>query len=88
LEKLGAQDGSLFMLDALHSNQQTLRQIVQDNSGDYLVPVKGNHDGLQERIEAYFAGRCEAVTSPLSGQPQSAARIITPGAVRYRRKPR
>jgi len=49
LEKIGPQDGKTMMLDALHSNQQSMRQIYQDNGADYLMPVKGNHPGLQQR---------------------------------------
>jgi len=36
------------MLDALHTNQTTLRQILQDNGADYLLPVKGNHANLEK----------------------------------------
>jgi hypothetical protein len=47
LENLGPLDGRLVMLDALHSNQETIRQIIQGNGADYLLPVKGNHSGLE-----------------------------------------
>jgi hypothetical protein len=47
LENLGPLDGRLVMLDALHSNQETIRQIIQGNGADYLLPVKGNHCGLE-----------------------------------------
>ena len=46
LEKIGPQDGKTIMLDALHSNQTTIRQIHQENGADYLLPVKANHAGL------------------------------------------
>jgi len=52
LEQLGPLDGKLVMLDALHSCQQTLRQIHQDNGADYLMPVKGNQAGLEERAKS------------------------------------
>jgi len=52
LKKLGPLDGQLVMLDALHSNQETIRQIVQENGADYLLPVKGNHSGLEARAAA------------------------------------
>ena len=52
LQKLGPLDGQIVMLDALHSNQETIRQIVQENGADYLLPVKGNHSGLEARAAA------------------------------------
>ena len=48
LEKIGPLDGKLVMLDALHTCQETLRRIHQDNGADYLLPVKGNHATLQD----------------------------------------
>ena len=33
--------------DALHTCQQSLRKIHQDNGADYLLPVKANHEGLE-----------------------------------------
>lgn len=89
LKKLGPLDGTLVMLDALHSNQQTLRQIVQDNGADYLVPVKGNHDGLRERIEACLRpDHREVVIPPLGGRRQNRGASPSPAPVRHRRKPR
>jgi hypothetical protein len=49
LEKTAALDGHLVMLDALHTNAQTARQIVQECGADYLLPLKGNQEGLRER---------------------------------------
>ena len=54
LQKIGPMDGKLIMLDALHTNQATLRQIVLDQGGDYLLPVKENHDGLLQRAQDAF----------------------------------
>jgi hypothetical protein len=54
LEKLGPFEGKIVMLDALHTNQATLRQITQDNGADYLLPVKDNHEGLAHRVAEYF----------------------------------
>lgn len=48
LTRIGPLDGKLVMLDALHTNQATLRQIHQDNGADYLLPVKANHATLEE----------------------------------------
>ncbi|QUJ69245.1 ISAs1 family transposase (plasmid) [Photobacterium sp. GJ3] len=44
---------SILTFDALHCNQETLRQI-QQRKGDYVVQVKGNQPKLKEAIEAAF----------------------------------
>ena len=36
------------MLDALHSNQTTIRQTHQESGADYLLPVKANHAALEK----------------------------------------
>jgi hypothetical protein len=51
LDKIGPLDGKLVMLDALHTCQETLRKIHQENGADYLLPVKGNH-GVLESLAA------------------------------------
>ena len=85
LEKLGPLDGKLLMLDALHSCQQTMRQVYQENGADFLIPVKGNQPELLARAAACLPDRSPAVISPLDGRQQgndaAGAR-----AVRYRRK--
>lgn len=82
LDRLGPLDGKLVMLDALHSCQQTLRQIHQDNGADYLMPVKGNQSGLEARAAACLPpDRPEAVISPLGRVVANAT-----AGVRYRRK--
>lgn len=48
LTAIGPLDGKLVMLDALHTNPATIRQILQDNGADYLLPVKGNHATLEQ----------------------------------------
>jgi hypothetical protein len=52
LEKLGPLDGKLVMLDALHTCQETIRQIHQENGADYLLPVKDNHKTLADLAAA------------------------------------
>lgn len=82
LDRLGPLDGKLVMLDALHSCQQTLRQIHQDNGADYLMPVKGNHPELEARAAACLPpDRQPAVISPLGRDVAGSS-----GGVRYRRK--
>jgi hypothetical protein len=82
LDRLGPLDGKLVMLDALHSCQQTLRQIHQDNGADYLMPVKGNQSGLESRAAACLPpDRPPVVISPLGRDVAGPS-----GGVRYRRK--
>jgi len=98
LEKIGPSDGKLIMLDALHTNQTTLRQIHQDNGADYLLPIKENHEGLLERAQQTLPTPEKAQpAAPAAGTPplrperattqsrQNAASATTPAPVRYRR---
>jgi len=92
LEKIGPGDGKLTMLDALHTNQATVRQIVQKNASDYLLPVKENHEGLLQRAQQVLPTACEKQTpappaglSPLWSPPSKAIRT-TAAQVRYRRE--
>lgn len=43
--------GQMVGLDALHTQTQTARQIVQEAGGDYLLTVKDNQKGVRETIE-------------------------------------
>ena len=42
-------DGLTVLLDALHTQVQTARAIVQAGGGDYVMVVKGNQSGLLEQ---------------------------------------
>lgn len=90
LTHIGALDGKLVMLDALHTNQETLRQIYQENGADYLLPVKGNHAGLEKLAAAHIATSLPQQKNdpPESGPSPLDATDTTPSrrAVRYRRK--
>lgn len=103
MERLGPLDGKLVMLDALHTNQDTLAQIHQNSGADYLLPVKGNHQGLEERAAACLPQRTvpepapTPANAPNQGSPAVAGifplgkgRSSLPAtkAVRYRRKRR
>jgi len=50
-------DGTLVSADALHTQRETARYIVQDKGADYLFTVKENQPELKKRIEAQFEGR-------------------------------
>ncbi len=101
LENLGPLDGKLVMLDALHTCQETLRRIHQDNGADYLLPVKGNHATLQDLAADCLpppgADPVDAQTpapakqqppglSPLRDSPDRRSAPTAARAVRYRRK--
>ena len=95
LDRIGPLDGKLVMLDALHTNQATLRQIHQDCGADYLLPVKGNHESLELLAAACLPPPLTAIgtVSPYANQPQAgpsplrAAPAADPATapVRYRR---
>jgi len=44
-------DGSLVTADAMNTQSQTARIIVQDRGGDYLFTVKGNQPGVAKEIQ-------------------------------------
>ena len=85
------------MLDALHTNQATLRQIHQDHGADYLLPVKDNHKKLEALAaqclpEPAASAAPPTVASPAQAGPFSLGtpRLVPSArpAVRYRRKGR
>jgi hypothetical protein len=47
------QDGTIALMDALHTQVQTARVIVQEGGGDYVLVVKGNQGDLQKQA-AHF----------------------------------
>ena len=44
-------EGSLVTADALHTQSETARIIVQERGGDFLLPVKGNQPGLAQNLQ-------------------------------------
>jgi hypothetical protein len=44
-------DGQVAVLDALHTQLETARLIVQSAGGDYLLTIKGNQKGLQKSAQ-------------------------------------
>jgi hypothetical protein len=45
LERLDL-NGTIALMDALHTEVETARSVVQEGGGDYVLFVKGNQDGL------------------------------------------
>ena len=77
LKDLGPLDGKIVALDALHTNQETLRRITQDHGADFLLPVKDNHAALHQAAAQSFPAPTPGAFSP-SG--------VAAFPVRYRRK--
>jgi hypothetical protein len=44
-------DGQVAVLDALHTQLETARLIVQSAGGDYILTIKGNQKGLQKTAQ-------------------------------------
>jgi len=59
-------EGSLVTADALNTQAETARIIVQERGGDYLLPVKGNQKGVQENVQQLYQGLSRGF-SPCSG---------------------
>jgi predicted transposase YbfD/YdcC len=46
--------GKIVLVDALHTQDETARQILFEGGGDYLMTVKANQPTLQETLENLF----------------------------------
>jgi hypothetical protein len=44
-------DGTIALMDALHTQEKTARAIVQEGGGDYVLFVKGNQAGLLQQAQ-------------------------------------
>jgi hypothetical protein len=63
----------LVVLDALHTNQETARQIVQDLGADYLLTVKTNQSGLHEAGRGQLEARALSLSGPDTDGPAPGA---------------
>lgn len=64
--------GKVIVLDALHTNQETARLIVQDLGADYLFTVKANQDTLHKTVCGLLKAR--AFSPSGSNEDRPAAR--------------
>jgi hypothetical protein len=48
--------GKTAVMDALNTQQETSRQVVQDCGGDYVLTVKGNQKGIGRTLDQLWAG--------------------------------
>jgi predicted transposase YbfD/YdcC len=71
--------GKLVVLDALHTNQETARQIVQDLGADYLLTVKTNQSGLHEAVRGQLEARALSPSGPDAHDPVSGAQPRSSG---------
>jgi hypothetical protein len=53
-------DGSLVTADALNTQSETARIVVQDRGGDYLFTVKGNQPGVEKNVQQLYSGLSRA----------------------------
>lgn len=82
LERVGQRvdlAGKLVVLDALHTNQETARQIVQDLGADYLLTVKTNQSGLHEAVRGQLEARALSPSGPDAHCPAPGAQPQPPG---------
>ena len=49
--------GKVVVLDALHTQQETARQIVQELGADYLFTIKANQVGLFGTVQDLLGGK-------------------------------
>jgi predicted transposase YbfD/YdcC len=47
-------DGSLVTADALNTQTETARIVVQEKGGDYLFTVKGNQPGVVANVQELY----------------------------------
>jgi hypothetical protein len=47
-------DGTIALMDALHTQVQTARAIVQEGGGDFVLFVKGNQSGLLQQAQHFL----------------------------------
>jgi hypothetical protein len=73
---LGGQDllGKILVADALHTQDETAKQIVLEGGGDYLLTVKGNQSTLQTTLAKLFEkqGFSPSAHSPDASAPAGA----------------
>lgn len=53
-------EGSLVTADALNTQTETARIVVQEKGGDYLFTVKGNQSGVQKNVQQLYGGLARA----------------------------
>jgi predicted transposase YbfD/YdcC len=57
-------DGTIALMDALHTQVQTARSIVQEGGGDFVLFVKGNQAGLLKQAQHFLPEDFSPSTPP------------------------
>jgi hypothetical protein len=73
LERLDL-DGTIALMDALHTQVETARSVVQEGGGDYVLFVKGNQEGLQNQAR-HFLPEDFSPSTPEGGAGARADRV-------------
>ncbi|MGO8926557.1 MAG: hypothetical protein ACLQU3_06695 [Limisphaerales bacterium] len=53
-------EGSLVTADALHTQTETARIVVQERGADYLFTAKGNQKGVSKNVQQLYQGLAHA----------------------------
>jgi hypothetical protein len=56
-------DGTIALMDALHTQRQTARAVVQERGGDLVLFVKGNQPGLLKQAQHFLPENFSPSTS-------------------------
>lgn len=72
IERAPILPGQIVSLDAMHTQHKTMAQILYDKGADYLVPIKGNQDGLLETAQQLLPENVPPSGGQDRGQPQPA----------------
>jgi hypothetical protein len=62
-------DGTIALMDALHTQTQTARTVVQERGGDFVLFVKGNQGGLLHQAQHFLPEDFSPSTS--ASQPRA-----------------
>jgi len=60
-------DGSLVTADAMHTQTETARIVVQEKGGDYLFTVKGNQKGVADNARELYKNLARAFSPSAHG---------------------
>jgi len=71
--------GKVVVLDALHTNLETARLIVQDLGADYLFTVKTNQDTLHTTVSGLLSARAFSPSGSRAQRPDPGEEPGTPG---------
>jgi predicted transposase YbfD/YdcC len=56
LDQIGDLDGKVITADALHTNAENARHVVDDHHGHYLLALKGNQPSIESTVKALPGG--------------------------------